>query len=300
MAGLPADAELLQLNMPAVGLTLTADHTQKLIVDGINGQTFQLQFGASGSPTGDITIGATAADSASAIQTALRGLSGSGSLQVNAGTSAGEYQVTGFTSPQDGLRLVSGTPVSVVSTTSQELFLDGLESAGDGAEINLRFGDGGAPSQPITIVFDADGRVATSATANAIQANLRELLGDPTLKVVFNSDNDNYVVSGLASTTSGLQLDNSNHTAVTARSTATRLLKVIGNPDQQFRLKFGNGGTASQSIAIGANNGITSSNIQIALRNLIGEGSLTVQHDATADAYAISGLAAPSRGPAER
>ena len=91
--------EVLQL-ATGDGVTVGSSFTQDLVLGGATGQNFSLKFGAAGTATGNITIGASAAATATAIQAALRQLSGFGSLNVDAGATPGSYRVSGFTAAQ--------------------------------------------------------------------------------------------------------------------------------------------------------------------------------------------------------
>ena len=306
VAGLSASDALLELettNLPA-GIALTAAFTQELILDGVAGQSFQLQFGSAGTPTATISLsgGASGVDTgvtATAIQTALRGLSGFASVAVNYDSSAAAYRVNGFTQAAATLQSVpvAASPVTANFTTSQRLSLSGTV----GKRFRLRFGADGLSSDVLVLAPTDEGALDTESTATDIQVGLRELTGNSAITVSYDSNGGQYVIKGLAASAADLQIDVSGlQSDVAGSAIVTRNVGLTGTAGQQFRLQLGPAGKSTRLLSLASNGSggvdtsATAAALQTELRSLVENASIAVTYDSAAAVYQIAGLSAPS------
>src|SRR6185295_433852 len=102
-------------------------------------------------------------------------------------------------------------------------------------------------------------------------------------------------VKGLDGSAAALQVNTTGLASnVTGSSATTRVVALVGDAGQQFRLKFGPGGSLTGLVTIGATDAATAASMQTQLRALLGGTSITVTFDADADAFNVDGLLGPA------
>ncbi len=212
-------------------------------------------------------------------------------MSVGGEISPDSYKVSGFAAPAAALQQAGAVaePVTATTGTTQHLALSGTA----GQQFRLKFGTSGLSTERIALATDANGELDDEASAAAVQTALRALTASTVATVVFDEANNRYVISGLDASAAALQVDTAGLASnVTGSATGLRLITLDGDEGQQFRLRFGPGGTVTGPITIDADTSATAASMQVALRTALSNSSLTVAF--RDGAYEVAGLEAPS------
>ncbi|MCA9166727.1 MAG: hypothetical protein KDB23_03630, partial [Planctomycetales bacterium] len=252
--------------------------------------------GYSGVSTASITAAADTnglldtAATATAIQTAVRTLSGLSAVTVAYDATANVYRFASLPSGQAAFQAFSQLDAS--ASALQELTLSG---ATIDTSFKLKFGASGTDSASINVAKNGSTFDPVATGAN-IQTALRTLSGVSTLQVVYDSTRSLYRISGLANDTALLQLQTTGApSGLTVSSAYTQELYLTAIPAEKLRLKFGSTGTETADITVaGTGNTIdgtsTAAAIQTQLRLLTGMSAVTVAFDATLGVYRVATL----------
>ncbi|MGD8475608.1 MAG: matrixin family metalloprotease, partial [Burkholderiales bacterium] len=282
---------------------LFSSSMQILTLEGDPEQMFGLRFGPAGDSMdqsvqfvidefGEVDEAVTAV----LIGDALQQLTGNDAIQVLFDEVNSVYLVSGLEVGSEALELddtLSDAGVTASATIVQELDIEGPA----GQVFGLRFGSGGDASALATLVDDGFGNVDTTQTAASIQGVLRDLTGNASLQVGFESDSGLYVVSGFSASAGSIEVVNGdNGSPVLADVSTTQMLALTGTAGSLFRLQYGDAGLATDFIMLGVSDdgGVdeteTASTIQAALRSLVESRNATVVYDTESGKYIVSGL----------
>jgi Ca2+-binding RTX toxin-like protein len=252
---------------------------QDLQLLGNAGETFQLRIGNYGPLSEPIEITDDPITTAANIQIALRNLLDRDEVDVvwDQDVAIKPYKITNLGDPSDALQ-IDDRNLTATATAVQELTL--TFAVGD----TFKLTDGSATTNEITVVGNAEGLLDGEQTAFAIQTELSIATGNTDVEVNFDSTNGTYKVGGISGTLVG--------------NPTSQRLTLGGNPGNEFQLRFGTQGQASETVRLVGNTEgvvdplVTAAAIQAVLRNLSDGVDSTVAYDEANAVYVVSGLGA--------
>jgi Ca2+-binding RTX toxin-like protein len=292
--------------------TLTPAYIQEITLSHVAGQVIRgtMTTEVNQTPT-DFAFTVAASDgnidsaaTTEAIQTELR--KGNSSLDVihvaSQSDTTGTYRITGFTSPNDSIVISEPDPVRLISSATEQRFkLNG--NALDA--FRLRFGrEGHRTTDPIEIAQNLDGTIDNSTTASRIEAALGVLPAAKTATVGYDTVEGTYIIKGLGSTVSALEVDLSGLDGSVniegSAASVTQLVTVDASEGEQFRIQFGENGQFSSVITTGSDIATTKAALENSLKPKLGQ-DLEVRVTETLDdtqrlsyTFALSNIPGPS------